>query len=59
MEQAVDTNWFRTCGFKSMHTGGANFAMGDGSVRFIATNIDFQVYNGLGTRAGNEAVSVP
>src|SRR5262245_1365782 len=57
METAVDTNWFRTCGFKSLHTNGANFAMGDGSVRFIAQSIDYRLYNALGTRAGSEAIS--
>ncbi len=59
METAVDTNWFRTCGYKSMHTGGANFVMGDGSVRFLNTTVDYTVYNGLGTRAGGEVVSLP
>jgi prepilin-type processing-associated H-X9-DG protein len=49
---AVDTNWFRTCGFKSLHTNGANFVMGDGSVRFLAQTIDYRLYNALGTRAG-------
>jgi prepilin-type N-terminal cleavage/methylation domain-containing protein/prepilin-type processing-associated H-X9-DG protein len=58
MESAVDANWFRTCGFKSVHPGGANFALGDGSVRFVPTAIDFRVYNGLGTRAGGEAANL-
>jgi len=58
METAVDANWFRTCGFKSLHPNGANFAMGDGSVRFIATTIDYRLYNELGTRAGGEPVSL-
>jgi prepilin-type N-terminal cleavage/methylation domain-containing protein/prepilin-type processing-associated H-X9-DG protein len=58
MESAVDVNWFRTCGYKSLHTNGANFAMGDGSVRFIAQTIDYVLYNNLGTRAGGEPVSV-
>ncbi|MBA4187851.1 MAG: prepilin-type cleavage/methylation domain-containing protein [Planctomycetaceae bacterium] len=59
MESAVDSNWYRTCGFKSKHAGGANFAMADGSVRFVGTTIDFVVYNGLGSRAGGEVASVP
>jgi prepilin-type N-terminal cleavage/methylation domain-containing protein/prepilin-type processing-associated H-X9-DG protein len=57
MESAVDSNWFRTCGYKSKHSGGANFVMGDGSVTFLRTSIDYRVYNGLGTRAGGEVVS--
>jgi prepilin-type N-terminal cleavage/methylation domain-containing protein/prepilin-type processing-associated H-X9-DG protein len=44
-------------GFKSYHAGGANFAFGDGSVRFIKQSISARVYNGLGTRAGGEILS--
>ena len=59
MEDAVDVNWFRTCGYKSQHAGGANFAMGDGSVHFVATSIDYRLYNALGTRAGDEPAQLP
>ena len=52
-------NWFRTCGFKSRHVGGANFCLGDGSVRFLSETIDFQLFNHLGTRAGGEVAKVP
>ncbi|MBN2293801.1 MAG: DUF1559 domain-containing protein [Pirellulales bacterium] len=48
----------RACGFKSDHPGGAQFAMGDGSVHFIKESIDYRLYNGLGTRNGGEQVSV-
>ena len=37
-------------GFKSRHTGGANFAFGDGSVHFISQSIDMRAYQLLGTR---------
>ncbi len=43
--------------FRSLHPGGANFAMGDGSVRFIKESIDLATYRKLATRAGNEVVS--
>jgi prepilin-type N-terminal cleavage/methylation domain-containing protein/prepilin-type processing-associated H-X9-DG protein len=59
MESAVDSNWFRTCGYKSLHPGGANFVMGDGSVRFVAEAIDYRTYNALGTRAGGEVALDP
>jgi prepilin-type N-terminal cleavage/methylation domain-containing protein len=42
----------------SMHTGGANFANGDGSVRFISQAIDFNLYRGLATRNYGEVVAV-
>jgi prepilin-type N-terminal cleavage/methylation domain-containing protein/prepilin-type processing-associated H-X9-DG protein len=52
------TLWYRTCGFKSYHPNGANFAMGDGSVRFISRTIDYRTYNNLGSRAGGEQVQL-
>ena len=57
MEKAVDSNWFRTCGYKSMHPGGGNFLMGDGSTKFLKQSINFVIYNALGTRAGGEIIS--
>jgi prepilin-type processing-associated H-X9-DG protein len=51
--------WAITSGFKSLHPGGANFVMGDGSVHFVQEGIDHQVYASLGTRAGKEAVALP
>jgi prepilin-type N-terminal cleavage/methylation domain-containing protein/prepilin-type processing-associated H-X9-DG protein len=44
-------------GFRSLHPGGANFAMGDGSVKFIKNSINIVTYRGLGTRAGGEVIS--
>jgi prepilin-type N-terminal cleavage/methylation domain-containing protein/prepilin-type processing-associated H-X9-DG protein len=42
--------------FRSEHTGGVNFCLGDGSVRFIRDTINPLTYAALGTRAGNEVV---
>jgi prepilin-type N-terminal cleavage/methylation domain-containing protein/prepilin-type processing-associated H-X9-DG protein len=50
----ANQNWWRTCGFKSFHSNGTNFAMGDGAVRFVTRTIDFRLYCYLGTRAGGE-----
>ncbi len=44
-------------GYKSFHPGGANFAMADGSVRFIKQTIAPRTYNALGTRAMGEVIS--
>ena len=38
-------------GFGSSHNGGANFALGDGSVRFISQSIDRNVLQALANRA--------
>jgi prepilin-type N-terminal cleavage/methylation domain-containing protein len=43
----------------SLHLGGANFGIGDGSGRFIAETIDMVLYGQLATCAGGESVSVP
>lgn len=58
-DEGLSGSWYRTCGFKSWHPGGANFAVGDGSVHYVSESIDFRLYNNLGTREGGEAVSVP
>lgn len=45
--------------FSSAHPGGAHFAFGDGSARFIAETIDEGVFRALATRAGGEPVTAP
>lgn len=54
-----DNHWREGRGFKSRHQGGANFAMGDGSVRFVTDAIERLAYLGLATRAGEESVTAP
>ena len=44
--------------FGSRHTGGANFMMMDGSVRFITDTVDPLVYRAAGSRNGGEAASL-
>lgn len=41
----------------SFHSGGANFAMGDGSVRYLNDSIDIREFARLITRNGNEISS--
>ncbi len=41
-------------GFSSYHTGGANFAFADGSVRFLSQNIEPKLLSQLGNRADGE-----
>jgi len=43
-------------GFSSAHPGGAQFAFGDGSVRFLSENISPQLYRNLGNRADGKIV---
>jgi prepilin-type processing-associated H-X9-DG protein len=41
---------------RSYHTGGAQFLLGDGSVRFASDNLDQQVWQGVGTRSKGEVL---
>jgi prepilin-type N-terminal cleavage/methylation domain-containing protein/prepilin-type processing-associated H-X9-DG protein len=41
-------------GFRSLHAGGANMAMIDGSVRFVSQSIDGRVLSSIATVAGGE-----
>jgi prepilin-type N-terminal cleavage/methylation domain-containing protein len=38
----------------SYHTGGAQFALTDGSVRFVSENISMTIYRAIASRAGGE-----
>jgi prepilin-type N-terminal cleavage/methylation domain-containing protein/prepilin-type processing-associated H-X9-DG protein len=56
-------NWCSFNSFWSLHTGGFNMAMGDGSVRFSNYNVgnkisgtNTYIIGALGTRAGNEVL---
>lgn len=51
-----NSNEYGHC-FYSFHEGGANFAFADGSIRFLAENIDLKTLASLVTRAGGEAAS--
>jgi prepilin-type N-terminal cleavage/methylation domain-containing protein/prepilin-type processing-associated H-X9-DG protein len=52
-------NWQVSHGFKSNHSGGANFAFGDGSVHFINQSIDQLTYIKLGVRNDGQVASLP
>jgi prepilin-type processing-associated H-X9-DG protein len=43
--------------FGSFHPGGANFAYGDGGVKFLADDIAIPIYLALGSRNGGEVTS--
>jgi len=44
-------------GFYSFHPGGANFLLGDGSVRFVSENVAAIILAGLITRSKGEVIS--
>ena len=59
---AEDCNHFRSWnvsqGFKSHHTGGAQFVLCDGSVHFLSQNIDYMNYQRLGDRHDGQVANV-
>ena len=52
-------NYLPCRGFKSMHPGGVNGCMADGSVQFIAEEIDITLFQQLSTIAGGDVASLP
>ena len=45
--------------FRSQHPAGGNFAISDGSVRFVASSIDDVIYKASSTRNGGELAQLP
>ncbi len=62
LDQKIDSGELKVAptfvgGFGSSHVGqGANFALGDGSVRFLKQSIDATVYRRLGHRCDGETI---
>jgi prepilin-type N-terminal cleavage/methylation domain-containing protein/prepilin-type processing-associated H-X9-DG protein len=52
-------DWGNVYSFRSRHTGGANFAMADGGVRFVPQTIDIVLYRNLASHSGGEVVNLP
>jgi type II secretory pathway pseudopilin PulG len=52
-------NWQTSQGFRSNHTGGAYFLMGDASVQYLADSIDYRTYQALGGRKDGTSVTIP
>ncbi len=52
-------DWANRHGFKSRHPGGGQFALADGSVRFVADGIPLGLYRALATYRGSEPAGVP
>jgi prepilin-type N-terminal cleavage/methylation domain-containing protein/prepilin-type processing-associated H-X9-DG protein len=52
-------DWQHNHGFKSRHPGGVQFALADGSVRYVSDAVPLGLYRALATISGNEPVSPP
>ena len=51
-------NWPNNYGFASRHTGGGNFGLCDGSVRFVSESVDVATYRALATISSGEVNSI-
>ena len=51
--------WAVEQAFRSRHSGGASFALADGSVSFLQENIDYELYQRLGDRRDGRSVALP
>ncbi len=52
----ANPRWDESIGFRSFHPGGANFCLGDGSVRFLFNTIEGPTYRALASRAAEDIV---
>ena len=50
-------DWGLAQAFKSRHTGGAHFLMGDGTVKFLSESINWETYQKLGGRRDARPIS--
>jgi len=50
-------DWGLSQAFKSRHTGGAQFVMADGTVKFLSENINWETYQRLGGRRDGRVIS--
>ena len=51
-----EAHWGAAQGFKSLHPGGAQFALCDGAVQFLTEEIDYTTYQQLGDRRDGSVV---
>lgn len=56
---SVGPRWDESIGFRSMHTGGAQFCRGDGSVSFVSETMDGAAYRAAASRSGGESETLP
>jgi len=56
---AINCSNARNAGYYSFHPGGAQFLLGDGSVKLIAETVDAYVFAAMLTRENGETVQMP
>ncbi|HBJ36314.1 MAG TPA: prepilin-type cleavage/methylation domain-containing protein [Planctomycetaceae bacterium] len=51
-------DWPNNYSFMSMHPGGAQFTMGDASVKFVSETVDLNIYRALGSMMDGQTVTL-
>ena len=54
----INGNTFNDMSFASEHSGGAQFLMGDGSVKFVSESVDMNVYKAAASINGGESAQL-
>ena len=54
----ADCDWPNNYNFNSRHTGGGNFGLGDGSVRFVSDNVDTEIYRSYASMSSGEVANM-
>jgi prepilin-type N-terminal cleavage/methylation domain-containing protein/prepilin-type processing-associated H-X9-DG protein len=57
-ESQVQALWYDVRGFRSLHPGGAQFVLADGSVQFVSEGVDHKTYRAMATRNGEEPLAL-
>jgi prepilin-type N-terminal cleavage/methylation domain-containing protein len=52
-------SWQQNYSFMSLHPGGGQFSLADGSTRFVSQTIDLIMYRSLATKQNGETASIP
>ncbi len=53
----ADCDWPNNYNFNSRHTGGGNFGLGDGGVRFVSDSVDTEIYRSYASISSGEVAS--
>lgn len=54
----ADCDWPNNYNFNSRHTGGGNFGLGDGGVRFLTETIDTEIYRAYASISSGEVAAM-
>lgn len=46
-------------GARSLHTGGVNICLADGAVKFVGNNIDYSLWQYMGSRSDGNKITIP